>query len=198
MQPKRYKRGDSIFLDGDKSDHIFAIRSGLIKTFMTTGAGKEQIFNLVVPGNFMGLEATYSDSYSFSAAAITKSEVCFARKEKLLSLLRNNSDMAIEVLKILAAELRQARNQIKDLGLKSARQRVASFLLLPPFFLNFGKKEDRLLNLPLTRQEISELLGLTMETVSRVLSQFQDEGLIKVNRSNIEFLDFQQLFILSE
>lgn len=198
MQLKRFRKGEVIFHDGDLNDRVFAIRAGLIKTCKITDDGKEQILNIVIPGYFMGLESIYDDCYPFSAQAIMDSEICIVRMDALLALLRNNPDIAIEILKILAKELVCARNQIRDMGLKGARHRVASFLLSPPFYPNAEVQEGMTMRVPLTRQEISDFLGLTMETVSRVLSRLHNEKIIRVNRAEIELINIQQLRLLGE
>lgn len=197
MQLKRFGKGEVIFHDGNSSDRVFAIRAGLIKTCKIIDGGKEQILNIVNPGNFMGLESLFDDHYPFSAHAIMDSEVCFVRKDALFVLLRHNFDIVLEIMKILAKDLVGARNQIRDLGLKDARCRVASFLLSPPFYPNAEVREGTVMRIPITRQEISDLLGLTMETVSRALSRLHNEKVIRINRAEIELINVQQLRLLS-
>jgi CRP/FNR family transcriptional regulator len=198
MQLKRYQRGEVLFHDGDLSDRVFGVCRGLIKTYSEAGGGRKQILNIVAPGHFLGLESINNDYYPFSAQTVTNSDICIVRKDDLLASLQHNSDIAVEIMKALASELEYARDQVKILGFKGARRRVASFLLLFPCFLNAEVQEGVAMRIPLTRQEIAEFLGLTIETVSRVLGQFHSDKIININCTKVELIDIQQLRLLSE
>jgi len=175
-----YRRNQILFFEGGTAQHIFALRTGLVKQVKSLDSGKDRIVRIVFPGELLGLEALTADTYSLTTVALRDCEMCATAKESFLGLLREDPELALGVVRLLAHEVAKVRSHFTSLSFKDARRRVAGLLLslikpdaAPAPQATFS------LNLPFSRQEISEILELSPETVSRTLSLFAREQLIE-------------------
>ncbi len=179
-----------LFRQGDPDSLLFLLRRGLVKLTHSLPDGREQILGLRVAGQLLGFEALQDQRRPYTAETLTDVQLCGIRSRDMLHVLERNPDSALRVIDGLNQELRQAQALIRDLGLKSAAERVASFLLS----LGRGHEpRENALVVPLSRQEIAELLGLTIETVSRNITRFARKGLIQVLRGRIRIVDLTGL-----
>lgn len=193
----KYKKHQVLFLEDNPAQTVFIVKSGMIKVSKSLEDGREQILKILRSGDIPGFEAIYEDSYSATAEALSDGELCCLNKEKLLHLLDTNSKISLEMVKALGKELEEARSRIRDLGLKNAHEKMAGFLIFQISPLDkFGSKGQKL-TLDLSRQEISEIVGLSQETVSRVLSELKKDKIIKTNRKEIVVLVPHKLISLS-
>jgi CRP/FNR family transcriptional regulator len=167
------------FIDeGEPARCFFNITAGTAKLFKLLPDGRRQITGFVGPGHFLGLAV--SDTYAFSAEAIERVRFCRFQRGKLRALLDDFPEMEKRLLEVASNELVAAQEQMLLLGRKTARERLASFLLMrsnqgmPP-----GHSHQRF-SLPMTRHDIADYLGLTIETVSRTLTRLRAEGLIEI------------------
>lgn len=193
----KYRRHQVLFLEDNPAQMVFIIKSGMIKISKSLEDGREQILRILRPGDILGFEAIYEDSYSAMAEALSDGELCCLNKEKLLHLLDTNPKISLEMVKALGKELEEARSKIRDLGLKNAHEKIATFLLSQMFPLDKSGSKGQKLILNLSRREISEMVSLSQETVSRVLSEFKRDKIIKTNRKEILILNSDQLISLS-
>lgn len=193
MTMNKYSKRQILFLEGNTSHYIYAIKSGVVKIFKTAEDGKTHILRVLNSGDLLAFDAVYSEKYSYSTEAIENSEICMMRKKDFISLLKKDVDLAIDIIKILTLELEETRCFIRDFIARTANQKVARFLLSQPpiFFSNDTIKRN--ITLPLSRKEISEMLGLTSETVSRTLSQFERDNIVKINGKKILILNSRKL-----
>lgn len=167
------------FIDEDEpADAFFNITAGSAKLFKLLPDGRRQITGFVGPGHFLGIAV--SDTYAFSAEAIEPVRYCRFNRGKLRALLDDFPLMEKRLLEVAANELVAAQEQMLLLGRKTARERLASFLLLQSRQgLTCGRARRRF-TLPMTRNDIADYLGLTIETVSRTLTRLRNEGLIEI------------------
>ena len=177
------------------AERFFILKSGCVKLTTALSDGREQVLRLALPGQTFGFESLNDRAYPYSAIALTEASVCAVRHRDMMRVLEQNPGVSLRMIRMLNGELELSRALIRDLGLKSSTERVASFLLsLTP--LQRDPAGD--LALPLTRKEISEMLGLTVETVSRAISRFQRAGIIRTARGRFHILDAGRLRALAE
>jgi CRP/FNR family transcriptional regulator len=168
--------GQSFIDEGEPATCFFIVTAGTAKLFKLLPDGRRQITSFVGPGQFLGLAV--ADTYAFSAEAIDPVRYCRYPRAKMRALLDDFPLMEKRLLEFTSNELVAAQEQMLLLGRKTARERLASFLLIqsrqgmPP-----GHSRQRL-SLPMTRGDIADYLGVTIETVSRTLTKLRAEGLI--------------------
>jgi CRP/FNR family transcriptional regulator, anaerobic regulatory protein len=170
--------GQCFIDEGEPADAFFNVTAGSAKLFKLLPDGRRQITGFVGPGHFLGIAV--SDTYAFSAEAIEPVRYCRFHRSKLRALLDDFPLMEKRLLEVAANELVAAQEQMLLLGRKTARERLASFLLSQSRQgLTCGHARPRF-TLPMTRNDIADYLGLTIETVSRTLTRLRNEGLIDI------------------
>lgn len=179
FRPARYRRNTILFFEGGIAQHLFALHSGLVKMVKSLDKGRERITGVLFPGELFGLESLTDVSYPITAVTLRDCEICAAPREDFSVYLRTNPDIAIGMVRFLVGELKRIRTQVTDMSFKDARMKMATFLLSlcttdPGAASNGGAVN---LTLPLSRLEISEVLELSPETISRTLSSFRREQL---------------------
>ena len=164
--------------EGEPADCFFNVTAGSAKLFKLLPDGRRQITGFVGIGHFLGLAV--SDVYAFSAEAMEPVRYCRFSRTRLRGLLDDFPLMEKRLLEVAATELVAAQEQMLLLGRKTARERLASFLLLQSSQgLPCGTSRSRF-TLPMSRGDIADYLGLTIETVSRTLTRLRGEGLIEL------------------
>lgn len=182
-----------VFIDeGEPANDFFSITSGTVKLFKLLPDGRQQITGFATGGDFLGLAV--SDGYAFSAEAIGPVRLCRFPRSKLLMLLAAFPQLEQRLLQIACNELVTAQEQMLLLGRKTARERVASFLVTQPHdTVSLRHPIDRVA-LPMIRADIADYLGLTLETVSRMFSRFKAEKRIETP-SNDEVIILDRLWL---
>lgn len=179
FRPARYRRNQILFFEGGIAQHLFALHSGLVKIVKSLENGKDRITTVLFPGELFGLESLTDASYPLTAVALRDCEICAAPRDEFSAYIRSNPDIAIGMVRFLVEELKRVRTQVTDMSFKDARMKVATFLLslitTDPTVTNNGSIN---LTLPLSRQEISEVLELSPETISRTFSYFRREQMV--------------------
>jgi CRP/FNR family transcriptional regulator len=170
--------GQCFIDEGEPANSFFNLTAGTAKLFKLLPDGRRQITGFVGPGHFLGLAV--SDTYAFGAEAIEKVRFCRFQRSKLRALLDNFPLMEKRLLEVAAHELVAAQEQMLLLGRKTARERLASFLQMQSRQGLPCAHSRRQFKLPMTRSDIADYLGLTIETVSRTLTRLRAEGLIEI------------------
>jgi CRP/FNR family transcriptional regulator len=193
---KVYLPKQDIFFEGDTKQSIYRIESGAVCLYKTTADGRRQIFDFAFPGDLIGLGA--SNTYSCSAQAIGSASLKSIPLARVYQLAAKDSGFALGLYDAVSAQLDATRDLLMTLGQQSAIERVAIFLLtLSERSARQGKSPD-LLNIPMTRSDIADLLGTTIETVSRSLTKLRQQKLIQiVPRAIIQILDIDGLKALA-
>jgi CRP/FNR family transcriptional regulator len=172
----------ALFWEGDAADHVFELREGALRLFKMTPDGRRAITGFILPGEFLGV--SYKDRYICTAEAATAARFQRYPRAKLHTILSQSPGLGHELLAMACDELSAAQDQMLLLGRKSAHERIASFLLSVARRLSPDAIAVAEIDLPMSRLDIADYLGLTIETVSRVLSRFKTEGLIALPTSH--------------
>jgi CRP/FNR family transcriptional regulator, polysaccharide utilization system transcription regulator len=191
--PTRYHRNQILFFEGGSAQHLFALNVGLVKLVKSLENGKERITRILFPGDLFGLEALNQDAYPLTAVVLEDSEICSIPRDQFFAFLRSNPDISLDMIRLLVSEISEIRSQITDMSFKDARMRVATFLLT---FISPREpipSNSCSLTLPLSSQEIAEILELSPETVSRTWNAFRQEGLIQKRGRHLNVKDLHAL-----
>ena len=178
--------GHTFIEEGDPAEHFFNVTAGTAKLYKLLPDGRRQVTGFAAVGYFLGLAV--SSSYAFSAEALEPVRICRFSRSKLRGLLDDFPALEKKLLEVASNELVVAQEQMLLLGRKTARERLASFLVaragLVPHCLGqaapAAAESHPRIHLPMTRGDIADYLGLTIETVSRTLSRFKAENLIEI------------------
>lgn len=186
------KRGEVIFHEGNIPHGIYCIRKGKIKIFRIGSEGKDQIVKFAKTGDIIGYRALLSgETYTSSAGCLEDTELCFIPKDTLLSLVANHACVSMNLIRFACQELGTSSRLITYMAQKSSRERLAEMLLI--LKENFGLDSEGGLDVKLTRDELSSLIGAATESVIRTLGDFRDENIIALNGKKIIIKDVQKL-----
>ena len=190
---RRVRRGERLFNAGDEFSAVYAIRSGFFKTCVVDGDGREQVTGFFMGGELLGMDGVGAGRYNGAAIALEDSEVCVMPFALLEEMARELPSLQRHLHGVLAREIVRDHGVMLLLGSMRAEERLATFLLnLSKRFTRRGYAADDF-HLRMTREELGSYLGLKLETVSRLFSQFQKEGLIEVNQKHVRILDIAGL-----
>jgi CRP/FNR family transcriptional regulator len=190
---RRIARGASLYHSGDEFDALYAVRSGAFKTVGVSSNGEEKITGFYLSGEVMGLDAINNERHNYSATALEDSEVCVIPFARLTDLTQRIPELQQQLFRLLSRDIARDQGLMLLLGSMTAEQRLAAFLLgLSRRYKRLGYAADRFL-LRMTREDIGNYLGLTLETISRLMSRFQRDGLITAQQREIEFRDTARL-----
>ncbi len=170
--------GTTLIQEGDKASHFVNISAGTVRMYKLLPDGRRQITGFAGVGHFLGLAV--SDTYAFSAEAIDTVRYCRFSRPRLHTLLDDYPAMEKRLLEIASTELVAAQDQMLLLGRKTAKERLASFLMLQSRQGVLCQSPRGRFALPMSRGDIADYLGLTIETVSRTITKLRSEGYIDV------------------
>ncbi len=192
---KKYKRGKIIFSEGDVGNGLYVVETGKIKIFKLSFEGKEHIFHIYGPGKIFGEVPVFTGkNFPAFAEAVAPSSLIFFPKKEIALLISENPSLAFNMMASLSARLREFTVMVENLALKDVPARMASYLLV----LCKEQNNTDNITLPVTKNQISGLLGTTPETISRVFAKMINMKLIDVDNKAISVLDFQGLVELAE
>ena len=195
---QRLEAGQPLFHEGDPATQVYNVTEGALKLTKLLPDGRRQVLGFILPGDFLGI--SLGGEHAYSAEALQRTRMCRFARSRFADFAEEHPILEREVYRVAAHELAAAQAQMLLLGRKSALERVASFLL---------DMEDRQrrspgavrneVDLPMSRSEIADYLGLTKETVSRVLAELKTRKLIRlVTLNRVALLDRESLFELAE
>jgi len=190
---RRLKKGESLYQAGAAFNAVYAIRSGSFKASLLDNDGREQVAGFFMGGELLGLDGLGSGAYHAAAVALEDSEVCVLPYALIEELAREIPALQRRLHSVLAREIVRDHGVMMLLGTMRAEQRLATFLLnLSARFLRRGYSASEF-RLRMTREEMGSYLGLKLETVSRLFSQFHEAGLIEVDHRHVRIRDTQGL-----
>ncbi|SOE23569.1 cAMP-binding domain of CRP or a regulatory subunit of cAMP-dependent protein kinases [Spirosomataceae bacterium TFI 002] len=186
---KSFKKKTEIYREGDYPNYLYFLESGKVKTFKTNDDGKELIVKLFGPGEFFGYNNLINEgNYTDSAAAMEACEISLIPKTEFHDLLFKNKQVAQKFIGMLTQDIKENEDQLIKLAYNSVRKRVSESLL------KFREKQaDPSALLKVTREDLSNVAGTSLETAIRTLSDFKEEGLIDITGGKIRFLNIQKL-----
>jgi CRP/FNR family transcriptional regulator, nitrogen fixation regulation protein len=174
--PMSFSRNTEIYGENEPADYLYKVVSGTVRTYKIFDDGRRQIGGFYFPGDMFGLE--HGESHQFSAEAIDNCVVVVVKRSALVTLAERDGDIARQLWSHTAAELQRVRAHMLLL-IKSAEQRVACFLIE----MAGRKPSHEVVELPMSRQDIADYLGLTIETVSRTLTHLEAKAAIALPTS---------------
>jgi len=191
-------KGDKIFTDGQEMHALYAIRSGTFKSFTVNEQGEEQITGFHLAGDLLGFDAIADTEHKSFAQALETSMVCEIPYNNLDKLSNTMPKLKKQVLRLMSNEIRTDQEMLTLLNRKNAEQRVATFIVsLSDRYHARGLSASEF-RLTMTRSDIGNYIGLTVETISRLLNRFHKNGLIKVDGKLITILEIDELIDCAE
>lgn len=192
---KEYPKGSLIFSEGDLLPNLFIVNRGRVKTFLYTSDGREQIFYILSEGDFLGeRNLLQSKEAIFNAEALENTLVCMIAKHDFQQLLLKYPYIGFKIMEELCNRLEKMETLVKNISPKDTDARINMMLL--EFSKKYGREHDggTLIELPLSREQMANYIGVARETVSRKLTALKEEGIIKfIGNKTILLLDEKAL-----
>lgn len=185
----RVRRREVLYRSGDRFSSLYAVRNGFFKSTALLENGRDQVTGYTMTGEVLGMDGIGPERHTCNAIALEDSDVCAISFAKLQELAHEIPSLQRHIRRMMSREIVREQGVMLLLGSRNAEERIAMFLLgLSQRFAACGHSPAEF-DLRLTREEIGSYLSLTLETVSRSFSKFQEAGLISVRRKFIRILD---------
>lgn len=195
---RAYEAGDSIYVAGAPAERLYIVATGNVKLLRPTPGGQNVLLDLLAPGDFFGSLPSLGDrEYPDTAEAQTGCCVLSISADDFQEILETYPSVALATLTITAERLREAHEVIEQLSAHRVEARLAATLLKLADRLGEPHDEGLLIQMPLSRQDLAEMIGTTIETVSRVMSEFRRAGLIQSGRRWVVITDRAGLAAIS-
>ncbi|HEY4198125.1 MAG TPA: Crp/Fnr family transcriptional regulator [Mucilaginibacter sp.] len=194
-----YKKGEIIFREGTQPSGIFYIVSGKVKKYKVDKEGKEQIIYVANTGELLGYHAVLAeDRYPDFAAVLEESIIAFIPKENFLDAIYQSDVLNRRLLKTLSHEFAVLANSLTLFAQKSVRERLALQLIIMREKYKVNFKPGMPVEINMSRDDLSSLVGTVRENVIRMLSQFKDEGILETKGRKIIVLDVKKLIAIAD
>jgi CRP/FNR family transcriptional regulator len=193
QRSKPIQKGQHLYRESDSFESIYAVRSGTLKAYRTTDDGREQVTGFYFPGEILGMDGIANNAHASSARALETAAVCaipFSSLEKLSTTLPN---LQRHFFQLMSREITEDQQLITLLSKSSADERIGALLLSISTRNARRRLSATQFRLSMSRVDIGNYLGLTVETVSRVFSRMQKLGVLRVENKEIEVLDLDSL-----
>jgi CRP-like cAMP-binding protein len=191
---RTYKKGQTLFLQGEKPTGIYCVQSGKIKLSKTSSEGHETILRIAAAGDVLGHRSLFShEPFSSTATVIEEATVCFIDEKHMYQAIQEDPKLALALIEKLSIEMGLAERQSASLSHHTVKERFAKLLLR--LLKNYGKIRDQrqYLDIKLTREEMASMIGSTNETVTRLMTEFREEGWIELEGKTVFILEAQKL-----
>lgn len=194
--PTVYPKGALLFIEGQEPRGIFVLCKGRVKLRLSAADGMRTITRIVESGEVLGLGATITGRpYELTAETLEPCQVTFVKRNDFLHLLKEHSEACFKATEQLSQKYNSTCHELQTLGLShSAAQKLARLLMEWTSTKSGTDKQSLRLRLPLTHQEIGEMIGTTRETVTRILADFKRRGLVQVKGSTLTIRDRAALY----
>ena len=190
---KLFKRGELLYRVGEPLRAVYAIRSGSVKSYVLTNDGRVQITGFHIAGEVLGLGALVANQYMSEARALETTMVCEVPIDVLEAYSTEVPSIRQQMLKIMSQEILDNQELMLLLGKKNSDERLATFLLSLSRRFQRRSYSPTQFNLSMSRSDIGNYLGMAEETVCRVFTRFQDDGLLTTERRQVQLLDQDRL-----
>lgn len=191
---RRLKKNTVVFHENDPAAAFYLVKSGRVKIYKTGPEGREQVLSILGDGQIFGdVPAFDGGPYPASAATMADSEIYLIRSEDFQALVRQHPEVALKIIRVLGQRLRQSMELVRDLSFKQVPHRLAG--LLVKLAAEYGTESEAglLIELPLSRQELADIVGTSRETITRELKKMEREGMIVVDRRQLTINDPERL-----
>ena len=193
----RVPKGSALYHLGDKMEAVYGIRLGSLKTQLEDASGQVQITGFLLPGEILGMDGLMDNVHASHAIALEDSEVCVIRLDEMDRLSMQMPALQQQFRRLMSREIHRSHKLVMSLGALRSEQRLAAFLLnLSHRLAELGYSPYEFV-LRMSREEIGNYLGLTLETVSRLFSRFAREGLLHIHQREVKIIDLPALRALS-
>jgi CRP/FNR family transcriptional regulator len=192
-QRKPLHKNDHLYHESDPSHAIYAVRSGSVKTVVESPNGDEQIVGFHLPGELLGFDGFEDEKHKCSAIALETCSVCVLPMSKLENLCATLPSLQLQMRRIMGKEVASEHRMLLMLGKMSAEEKIATFLLSISTRMDERHWNATEFVLSMPRQDIANYLGLAVETVSRLFADYQEKGIIQVDRRRISILSVERL-----
>ncbi len=196
---RQYQRDDYIFLEGEAPEALYVVKSGKVKVLRHSPDGKDVVLRMAGPGHLLGSVAVFDGGgYPGTAQAIEDCTLLVISRNDCLTLVTRFPVFALSVINDMGTRLRSSAEQIRSLAVERVEQRIARTLLKLGQTAGADTSEGRVIELPLTRQDVADMTGTTVETAIRVMSKFRREELIFTRRGKVVLVDLDALQDIAE
>ncbi len=196
---RQYQKDDYIFLEGEAPEALYIVKTGKVKIVRHSTDGKDVVLRVCGPGQMMGTVATFDGGgYPGTAQVIEDCGVLVISRNDCLTLVNRYPVFALAVISDLGARLRSSAEQIRSLAVERVEQRIARILIKLADSAGTDTPEGRVIEMPLTRQDVADMTGTTVETAIRVMSKFRRAGLIRTRRGKVVIIDLEAMAEVAE
>ncbi|QQE80997.1 Crp/Fnr family transcriptional regulator [Alicyclobacillus sp. SO9] len=178
-----YERGEYVFMEGQTRESVYFVRKGLVKVFKVDEEGREQIVNIIGAKQMFPHVGFFDSSpYPGTAEALTSCTLFSIRSSSFENLLSDHPDIVQKVMKVMGKKILQLQAKLQELALYDAHQRIQA--LMSHFAEEHGREEDDgvHIQLPVTHADMAQMVGMSRESVNRILNQFRREGVLRGTR----------------
>lgn len=193
----KIKKKDPIFRANEETDGIYAVKSGAIKTSISNSDGQEQVLEFHLPGDMFGFDAFNTGSHSCDAVALEDTLLCKIPVDLFDDLCDRLPGLRKELRHQVGKEIGHNQCLLLSLGQQQTDERLATFLLLISSHYQSRGFSNKEFALPMSRQDLSNYLGMAVETLSRIISRMTDNGLVKIERRMVIISDMEKLKALA-
>lgn len=192
--PRRFSPGETVFSEGEPCVGLFAVESGHVRIFKSSASGREQVLSIDGPGSSIAeLPVFDGGNYPASVTALDDATLLFVSKQDFKALCLAHPQVALKVLRVVGARLRRLVGIIEELSFTTVRHRLASLLLRLARTEGKRTTDGVEVTLPVSNQELASQIGTVRELISRNLSRFQSEGLVKMDGRSVIIHDLKAL-----
>lgn len=190
---KTFKKGHTIFEEDTYPHGLYCVNKGKIKITQAGVDGREQIIHFAGNGDVMGYRAVLSgDKYSCTATALEDASLCFIPAKVFIGMVEQSPSLALRIIHLFSRDLKAAEKTITDIAQKTVKERLAQSILM--LHQCYGAEDDgKTINVRITREELSNVVGTARETVTRSLLELSKEKIVELSGKKIKILDRDRL-----
>ncbi len=191
-------RGESLVMMSDEFVSLFIVRSGFFKSYLLSCDGEQQIVGFFMPGDVLGVDAINMKQHRYTIEALDTASVCTLSFHDYELLLNDTPKLQRWLLKSISRQVICEQEMLLMLGKMTAEQRVAHFILDMHSRTTANSRTNSTANLPMSRTDIANYLGLAVETISRLLTRLQNKGVLMISGKSVTITDFTRLQEISD
>jgi len=194
MVPRRFSAGETVFAEGEPCTGLYVVESGHVRIFKSSAGGREHVLAIEGSGSSVAeLPVFDGGTYPASVSVIDDATLLFVSKQDFQALCLEHPEVALKVLRVVGARLRRLVGIIEELSFTTVRHRLAAFLVRLARTSGTRSGNGVEVTLPANNQELASQIGTVRELISRNLSRFQAEGMIKIDGRNVSITDMKAL-----
>jgi CRP-like cAMP-binding protein len=194
-----YQAGDYVFFEGDPAQRLYVVQAGEVKLIKHSESGQDAILRVFTPGEvFGGIAFLGGKKYPASAQAQTDVKALSIAGDAFRDVVQRHPEVAVTVIRVLAGRLQEAHEQMRQLAAERVERRLARMLLKLADQVGVAVDEGVRIDMPITRQDLAEMTGTTLETVSRIISRWRREGIVEAGREQITITYPHRLVLVAE